>query len=487
MTSASPGRRRTPNGLRVAGALATALALGACASFSPDAGMGAVRRSVAEGVGKDAVKIATEDDARAVRARLDALLAEPLTADGAVQVALLANRGLQAAYNELGLAELAAVEAGLPPNPKLSLSRLAGGGVVELEMRIVANILALATLPQRRALAELEFAQAQSRAVEATFAVAIEARRAHVRAVAAQRQVALLEQARLSADAAASLMRRLGETGAATRLEQTRAAVFHAETSAQLAQARLRARGEREALARALGLWGRDVGFRLPAGLPQLPGKLELPENVEAEAVRRRIDLIVARRELEIAARALGLTEATRYVSLLELAGLRDDERERGEGAKSRLVRRGLELEIEIPLFDGGEIKVRRARETYMLAVNRLADKAIAARSDARAAQETLRATHDIARLYRGRILPLRRTVSEEVLLQYNGMLSDVLDLLADARERIASESAALDAERDYALAEIDFDAAIVGVGGPGRAAVGAGKPGPAAAASPAH
>ncbi|MBA5819357.1 TolC family protein, partial [Escherichia coli] len=72
---------------------------------------------------------------------------KPLSADAAVQIALLNNRGLQAAYNELAIEEARAVEASLPPNPAISLSRIAGSVEVEVERRIVANVLALATLP----------------------------------------------------------------------------------------------------------------------------------------------------------------------------------------------------------------------------------------------------------------------------------------------------------------------------------------------------
>ena len=65
-------------------------------------------------------------DAVAVRSRVDRLLAKPLTADAAVQVALLNNRGLQAQYNELGVSEAEYVEASLPPSPTVSIERVSG-------------------------------------------------------------------------------------------------------------------------------------------------------------------------------------------------------------------------------------------------------------------------------------------------------------------------------------------------------------------------
>ena len=131
-----------------------ALSLGflvpACAKFSPDGGMAAVATAVRDQVGAETTKIASEADAAVVSARVAVLAREPLSPDSAVQIALLNNRMLQAAYNDLGLAEIASVEAGLPPNPKLSLSRIGGPSFVEWEVRLIGNILALATLPAYR-------------------------------------------------------------------------------------------------------------------------------------------------------------------------------------------------------------------------------------------------------------------------------------------------------------------------------------------------
>jgi outer membrane protein TolC len=445
--------------------VASVVALGGCAEFSPDGGMSAVTQAAQRDLGAAAAKISTDAQAAQRRARVDALLAAPLGADQAVEIALLSNRGLQAAYNDLGLAEAAAVGASLPPNPRFSLERIAAGPALGYELRLIGNILALATLPARREIAQAQFRQAQSRAIEATFRLAIDTRRAYLRALAAAQLASLLEQSRGSADAAAELMRRLGETGGANKLDQARTAAFYAELSAQLAQARLRARVEKEALTRLLGLWGKDVDFRLPPALPALPPSLHAVDNIEAEAIRRRVDLTIARQELDVLARSLKLTQATRSVSLIELSGIGVRDRERGEDGTRRHTGGGFELEIEIPLFDGGEVADRQAQEAYRRAVNRLAEKAINARSEARAAWQTRRGAWDIARLYQGRVLPLRRTISEEVLLRYNAMQIDVFELLVEARERIASNMAALEARRDFFLAEADLQAALIGGG----------------------
>ena len=149
-------------------------------------------------------------------------------------------------------------------------------------------------------------------------------------------------------------------------------------------------------------------------------------------------------------------------MSVLELAGI--GEFERASGLQSN--RGGFDVALEIPIFDGGEVKLRREIESYMRAVNRLAAKAVTVRSEARGAYQTYLGSHEIAAQYQNRVLPLRRVVAQEVLLQYNGMLMDVFELLVEARERVASNIAAIEARRAFLLAEIDLRAAIIGGGG---------------------
>ena len=82
-----------------------ATTLAACAEFSPDGGMGSVQSGVRQEIGKDVVKITNLDDARRAKEQVASLLQGPLSADSAVQIALLNNRDLQAAYNDLGISE----------------------------------------------------------------------------------------------------------------------------------------------------------------------------------------------------------------------------------------------------------------------------------------------------------------------------------------------------------------------------------------------
>ncbi|MEO7223143.1 MAG: TolC family protein [Devosia sp.] len=450
----------------VIAAATMAFVLSACsAALSPDGGMSKVYTEVTAELALASGKVVSEADEVAVSEQVDAILRGTLSAEEAVQLALLNNRGLQAAYNQLGISEADYVEASSLPNPVLSVGKILAGEELELEVRLVASILSLFTLRSRTAAAELEFQAAQLRAIEATFKLAADTRRAFYLAVASRQTQGSLEQARESARLIADFTLKLGATGAATKMDQARASSLYLEVSNQLAESRLQAELDREELIRLLGLWGEDINFKLPTVLPPIPDKLPQSPDVEALAIAKRVDLRVARLELDALATSLKLTNATRYVSMLDLAGLATYRAEGSGPAKTESTAYGFEVEFELPIFDTGVAETARASEQYMQAVNLLAERAVNIRSEVRGAYQAYRATYDITWQYRNRILPLREVITEQSLLEYNGMLIDVFDLLTTARETADSNIAAIAAKRNFFLATVDFQSAVLGGG----------------------
>jgi outer membrane protein TolC len=469
--------------LGLLGGVALTLFLGGCVSFSADGGLSTAQTVAYTELNKDIVKVSNEAQALAIQQRVDELLRRPLTADSAVQIALLKNRGLQADFNELGVSEAEYVQATLPPSPTVALSRLGGSLELEIERQIVIGLFELATLPARAAIAQQQFRAAQFRTAEAVLRLAAEARREYYRAIAANQQVAFMQQALGTAEAASELAKQLGETGSLNKLEQAREHAFYQELGAQLARARIEQKVARERLIRQLGLWGRDIDFRLPSSLPPLPARIASAKDIERRALERRVDLQALRHDLTAVAGQYGLTNATRFVTDIELAGLSSYERstsvfsEDGETVveSERIKRRGLEIEFTIPIFDFGGVGVRNAQETYMATANRLAERAVNVRSEAREAYLRYRGNYDLARHYQGRVLPLQKTIQDEALLQYSGMLVDVSQLIIDARTRILSNVDAINARRDFWIAATDLKAALVG-GGVGGGAEGGGE-----------
>lgn len=461
-------------------AAVVALLLGGCATFSEDGGTRNVSDALnARGVTQQAPWIKSEADADRAAGQVRKLLAQPLTADSAVQIALLNNRGLQATYAELGIAEADLVQAGRLRNPGFSFARKHRGDDVEYERAFIFDLMGLLTMPIRTRLERESFAIAQGRVTAEILQVAADTRRAWVGAVAAQQSAAYAEQVRTAADAAAELARRMVRAGNFSKLDQAREQAFYADATAQLARARQLALAERERLTRLMGLWGGDTAYRLPDRLPDLPPALREMTDIERQAMLQRLDVQGAMQDATNLANALGLTQATGYFSVLELKYLRNS-----ESGQPRQT--GYEIELRLPVFDSGAARLKRAEYQHQQAVNRAADLAVRARSEVREAYGAWRTAYDLARHYRDEMVPLRARISEETLLRYNGMLMSVFELLAESRQQVNAVMDAIAAQRDFWLADATLQFTINGKS-PGAIAAPGGSQRAAATAEAGH
>ncbi|MCU0973898.1 MAG: TolC family protein [Burkholderiales bacterium] len=438
--------------------------LAGCATFSPDGGFETADRMAKERLGREAKWLRTPSEESAAREQVKTLLAKPLTVDDAVQVALLNNRSLQAAYAELGIVEADLVQAGRIGNPVFGYLNVRGDGDFKIERFLTFNVFQLLTMPLALKIEQRRFDRIKLAVAAEMLNVAAETRRTYFAAVAAQESAKYFAQVQEAAEASAELARRMQGAGNFSPLQRAREQAFYAESAAQLARARQAAVAERERLIRLLGLWGDDLAFQLPERLPDLPPGAATLRDAEATAMTTRLDIQASRRELDAVAESLGLTRATRFINALELGAAQVRE----PGA----VMDGYDIRVEIPIFDWGGARVARAESVYMQAANRTAATAINARSEVREAYGSYRIAYDLAQFYRTEIVPLRKRIAEENLLRYNGMLIGVFELLADTREQIAAVNASIEAQRDFWIADADLQAAQNGaVAGLGRIA----------------
>jgi outer membrane protein TolC len=450
-------------------------ALAGCVSLSDDARFSAVERAVKERTGVDTRWARTDDDANTVRGRVKELVAKPLGPTEAVQIALLNNPGLQASYAEVGIAEADLVQASRWRGPTFSFARLRRGDEVEIERGVFFDVLGLLTIPLSTRAGESRLQATQSRAAAEALRLALETRKAWFQAVAAQEGAKYMAQVKESAETSAELARRMAEVGNFPKLTQAREQAFYAEATTQLARARHGATAARERLGRLMGLWGEELAFQLPERLPDLPKAVREGGDLEAQAIAQRLDVQAARSDADSLARSLGLSKATRFVDLLEV-GLQNN-------SETGLPRqRGWEIEVGLPIFDFGGARVARAERQYMQAVNRTVEVAIGARSEVREAYSSYRTAFDVAKHYRDEIVPLRKRISEEVLLRYNGMLTSVFELLADSRDQVAAVNGYIESLRDFWIAESDLQMALTGRSPGGMQPMGSARP--AAAAS---
>ena len=455
-----PSTRTTkgPPGWPLAAAFLTVLALGGCAAFSQDGGFGSVAQETRTHLGKEVRWARTAQEQAKSDAQVAELLRQPLSVEDAVQIALLNNRSLQGSFDELGVSEADLVQSGRLPNPRFTLRHAGAAAQYDIEETLSFNVLAMLTAPYAHEIEKRRFAQAQNAVLIGVVQLANDTRQAYFAAVAARETVRYQEQVRSAADAGAELARRMVAAGNWNVLDEAREQRFYTDAAQRLTRARLADAFAREKLLRLMGLPAELPGFQLGERLPELPQRLEDLPDVEQAVLQNRIDLRLQRMQLDELARSLRLTRATRFVNVLDAGPTRVR-----QGADGAPYERGYEVILEIPLFDGGGPRVRRAEALYSQAAERFTQAAVDARSQIRRDYAAYRAAFDIAKQQRDEVVPNAKAVAAENLLRYNASLVSVFDLLADARSQIESVSEAIQSVRDFWMAKSELDTALLG------------------------
>jgi outer membrane protein TolC len=452
---------------------AAVLVLAGCAAPNMDAAMreaNELAAPVAAGAKATLARDATQS--REASKLASDLLSKPLTMDGAAQLALANSPSFQAALAQSWAEIATAQQRGLPGGVVFSFERLREGADLELGRLLSFGLFDLITLPQRRAVSRIESEAARVRMAGAVVDQLSAAKVAWVRAVAAREIEVYATQVKEAAEASAELARRMQAVGNFTKLQAARQHLFYADATSRLASARQAAISTREQLTRQLGLdEGQARALTLPDRLPELPKAPKAPEEVSRALASQRLDARLARLELEAAGRSRGVELASSLVDV-ELGARRDT---RFEGNGDRSTTRGWEVELRLPLFDWGATRRAALDARILAAANRYDAVARSATSQARESYAAYRTALDQARHQRDEMVPLRKTISEENLLRYNGMLIGVFELLADARDQVTGVISAIEATRDFWLADATLASTLIGR--PTVAAPGTGTP----------
>jgi cobalt-zinc-cadmium efflux system outer membrane protein len=271
--------------------------------------------------------------------------------------------------------------------------------------------------------------------------------------VADRQAIDLFAQVMDSTQAAAELSHRQYQAGNLSLREQALQQSFYAQASLEAARAEAAYHTDRERLNRLLGVWGADTGWRLPAILPELPGGMPANVDLEARAVRDRLELAGHRAKVETVHAALDYVRQTRWLSAL---GLGFTVKREPDGTTLR----GPQLELGLPVFDWGQGRIAGLEAQLRLAENRYAQQAIDIRAEVREASRRLAAAREAVQHYQEAILPLSDRVLEETLKFYNGMLLGVYELLQAKQAQINAARDYITASHEFWLAWVDLERA---------------------------
>ena len=379
-----------------------------------------------------------------------ALLAAPLTRDDALRIAMVQSPEMRRLW-AIHESELrSAAMGGRLANPSFSYERLRSAEGLDIERWVSLGVLDVLTLPQRRRVAAADVEAGRVRLASDIVDRLTAVRRAWVEAVAAVEKRRYAERVLASAEASAELAVRMESAGNFNVLERARQQSYEADARSRLIQSRQQELAARETLLRLLGLNAEQAQrLTLPARLPALPAEPMSAPEVSQAINATRLDLRLAGAEWRGAAAAQGLTRVT---SLTDVSlALREQDT------------RGFEVEISLPVFDAGDLQRGSASARVRAAAAHLEQTALVASSDLRVGYAAYRSAYDDARHHRDVLVPLRRSISEETLLRYNGMLIGVFELLSDAREQVDTVIAAIEANERFWLAEAELQASLLG------------------------
>lgn len=446
---------------RLAVLCAAVVFLSSCASTAIDDNFKVAHGIAKERMGVEVEWLTTQEARDRGRESVSLLLEKPISSDDAVRIALAHNPAVQAMLFESAAESANITQSARLPNPLFTFERMlrTDAGIRELEITrtLAVSLFDLILLPARLRLAGMQQEQVRYRIAGDLVQATRGARQAWVRAVAAQQSLQYFAQVKATADASSELARRMQAVGNFSKLQRAREQAFAADAVAQYARAQQVARSTREALIRALGLNDDQTRLlKLPERLPDLPAAPLDQSVVFKQAMDDRLDVKLARARLASTAQEQGLTTVTGFIGSFEIAAL--SKRETGLP-----VQKGYEFDVPLPIFDWGDATRARAQAAYSAALARAAQLMVDASSQVREAYDAYRTADDLARHYRDEVVPLRKIIAEENVLRYNGMFIGVFELLADAREQISSVVQAIDAQRDFWLANANLQAAMVG------------------------
>ena len=420
---------------------------------------GPVNQNAQERTGKAVVWEREQNAREQTLAMVRRLLKGPLSANTAAQISLLNNRGLQATFEEIGLAEADLIEARTIPNPDLNFQarfpdKPPSG--TDIEWSIAQDFLTILMIPLRTKVAKDQLLAAQLRVSDEVIRLVEETKIAFYQLQAAQEILERLKTEQETQNASLDLIQKLHEAGNITDLQLLQQQTEYSQARLNIAQLEADIRDVREKLNQLMGLWGQDTGWTIRSGVPDVPNNDLSIQGLETLAVTQRYDLAASKAELESMIKALGLEKTFRWIGALDFG--MDSERQNDSQTIT-----GPTLRIQLPIFNQGQARIARSESQLRRAYAKFEQLAVNTRSEVRQLRDKMISDRDFAQFYRSGLIPERQQVRDHMQLQYNAMIVSPLDLFTARRQEIESERGYIDAKRDYWVARAELERAVGG------------------------
>jgi len=402
-------------------------------------------------------KDAATDDA--VSREVNALLHRTLTADTAVQIALLNNRDLQAIFESIGIANADLIEAGLLRNPVFAASpRFPNSPPFnpDVELSVAQDFLDLIMVPLRKKVARQELTRASLMAGDAILKLAADTKTAFYQLQAQEQLLAATKSLDEAGAAALQLSSRQHDAGTISDLDLANQQAAFSQSKLNLIAAQIEIDSDREKLNRLMSLSGDQTDWHSAEELPHLPSADPSPRHFEAAALSQRLDLAATEAEWSGVVQALGITKTYRYVGTMELGVDTENQTD-----NQRIT--GPTLQLELPVFNHGQGRIARLQSQLREVERRIEAQAADIRSEVREASARAAAQRKLVLYYQDELCPERKRILDLTSVQYNSMLKGGYDLVLAKQNELDSERGLIEALRDYWIARADLERATGG------------------------
>ena len=431
------------------------------------------------------VAVDPEGDAR-TRQLASGMLADGLTAEEAMQLALLNNPRLQAGFLRIGIGRAAVVQSGLFSNPSLALSLRFpdGGGLADFEVSLAQNIAELWQIRPRVRAAERDLDQTILILAREASIAAFDAHSAYLRSLQADRQLEIARENLSIAAQLVELTEARRQAGSGTEVDVNLGRAERAALDVTTRTSLVTAVEAKTTLAKILGLTMTPGELHLIDALPDAIDLSFTPQELVEIARGNRLDLKAADAVTQ-AAEARVAYERARFLRTIDLGISMEREARQSQGDRNWLAETayasaqagtltppslqpedsqsteyvtGPTLSMELPFFDQNQAQVARA-EFELLQASYLRDAI-----DREIVQESW-AVHTRAKtafenavFMRDELLPLRENGLRLAREAYRVGSTTILTVLDSQRRLLEARSGYVDVQAAAGVARIDLE-----------------------------
>jgi cobalt-zinc-cadmium efflux system outer membrane protein len=387
---------------------------------------------------------------------IDGLLLDGLGLDEALHLALTSNRGLRAAFQEIGVANAERVQAGMLANPSLGLLLRfpIDGGLLFLEAVLGVELLQFWSIADREDAAEAELESTLLHVARSCGEVLGKTRRAYAEAQAASMLERVATENLGLATRAFEAMDKLHANGMGDALDKSLALGPKLAAEMELEKARMQARHSRRRLAICLSLARNVDGLELSDELLLQPQSILDPEALVLKALEARLDL----RAMEAAIRALDvhvrLEEKGAWGELVAGPAI-----ERPGDGSSNLI--GPSLSLSLPIFDQNQAQVARAAAQLQGMVLEHQAARIAISQDIRTQADRRNQASRALSFHQDELMPQVQRSHGLALRSHGAKVGSLQQVLETQRLLLEARSAQVQLALEYAVSSADLEYAL--------------------------